>query len=318
MKNIFSLVLFTILFFLISCKSSYTKIGDKDANYIPYYLKVYEADSLFIVGDYQRSYEILDSLFKKYESLDMKPYYEYKTYLISKQKTEKHIGKKEFEQLIVKFGYNNTQIMNDENLKDLYIKFNLSDIDYADLRKGYLNTLNLGLRQEIIEMKEQDQKYRIRGRSYEDIQNQNKIDSVNTLKMIDIFEKIGFPNESIIGVYNIDNTSTSCDVILLHTKDSIRLNYFAPKIKEFIRKGKASSELYGKLIDQSFIYKDKEQYYGTYQNSPISSITIRELNKRRREIGLPNYGYEDWRAEKLYPEQYKLLKEQLKLYNNQN
>ena len=311
-----AIVFSTILLALVSCKSSYTRIGDENANYIPYYLKVYEADSLFIVGDYQRSYEILDSLFKKYEPLDIDIYYEYKTYLISKHKTGRHITKKEFEQLILKFGYDNIQIVNNDDLKTLFVKFDISDVDYTQLRNQHLNSLDMELRREIITMKEQDQKYRIGGRSNEDVQNQNKIDSVNTLKMIDVFEKIGFPNKNVIGGFNIDDTHVNCSTILLHTKDSIRLSYFAPKIKEFISKGTASPKLYGTLIDQYFIYKNQEQYYGTYKNSPISSITVNELNKRRKEIGLSNYVYEDWRMEQLYPEQYKLMKEQLKINNN--
>ena len=68
---------------LVSCKSSYIRIGDENANYIPYYLKVYEADSLFIVGDYERSYEILDSLFKKYEPINIDGYEEYLIYIAS-------------------------------------------------------------------------------------------------------------------------------------------------------------------------------------------------------------------------------------------
>lgn len=75
------LVLLLISFGIISCKSSYNKIGSKNANYIPYYLKVYEADSLFIIGNYQKSFEILDNLFKRYESVNMNNYVEYGTYL---------------------------------------------------------------------------------------------------------------------------------------------------------------------------------------------------------------------------------------------
>ncbi len=38
---------FLISISFISCKS-YQKIGSKNSNYIPYYLKVYKADSLFL------------------------------------------------------------------------------------------------------------------------------------------------------------------------------------------------------------------------------------------------------------------------------
>lgn len=311
-KIIFKIIGLTIFFlFLIqSCKTK-NNVADlktiQEVNYIPYYLKVYEADSLFIIGNYDRSYEILDSLFKKFEPIDMDIYYEYKTYLVCKHKIKKHIEKREFELLILEFGYDNTQIMNDENLKDTFIKL-VSDTDYTNLRNQYLNSLDIALRKEIISMKGQDQKFRMGKRSSEDIKNQNKIDSVNTLKMMDIFEKIGFPGRNVIGGFNIDDTPVSCNVILLHTKDSIRLSYFAPKIKEFINNGTASPILYGSLIDQYFIYKGQEQFYGTYQNSPMSNTKISELNMRRKDIGLPDYNYENWRLEQLYPEQFELIK----------
>ena len=82
---------------LFSCKSNYTRIGDKNANYIPYYLKVYEADSLYIIGEYKNSYKILDSLFKKYEPINMPIYFEYEQYIKLAnrfdKKTKKNIKK---------------------------------------------------------------------------------------------------------------------------------------------------------------------------------------------------------------------------------
>ena len=58
-KTIFLLYVVSIT---ISCKSNFSKIGDVKSNYIPYYLKVYKADSLYLTKNYQQSYEILDSL----------------------------------------------------------------------------------------------------------------------------------------------------------------------------------------------------------------------------------------------------------------
>lgn len=45
---------YIILLFLIfiSCKSGLQKIGDEQSNYLPYYLEVYKADSLFLTEHY--------------------------------------------------------------------------------------------------------------------------------------------------------------------------------------------------------------------------------------------------------------------------
>jgi hypothetical protein len=88
MKKIIT-ILFSGLIVMISCKSKVLErnvaINEKaEVNYIPYYLKVNEADSLFLVGDYRKSHHILDSLFKKFEPLNQESYKEYFIYLTNK------------------------------------------------------------------------------------------------------------------------------------------------------------------------------------------------------------------------------------------
>lgn len=101
-KHLFLLI--TVLIFTFSCKSTYTKIGDKNANYIPYYLKVYEADSLYIVENYEKSFKILDSLFKKYEPVNTYIYYEVINYMKLKVILNKRISRKETENWILNYG----------------------------------------------------------------------------------------------------------------------------------------------------------------------------------------------------------------------
>ena len=85
---------------LISCKS-YQKIGDKNSNYIPYYLKVYEADSLFLVKKYSLAYEKYDSLFKYYEPINMPLYFEFENYIKSGLLAKKDKSfKKEFKKIV--------------------------------------------------------------------------------------------------------------------------------------------------------------------------------------------------------------------------
>lgn len=75
--------------FLNSCntnknvvKSNIDEIVKKEeVNYIPYYLKVNEADSLHLIGNFKKSQHILDSLFNKFEPLNQESYGEYITYL---------------------------------------------------------------------------------------------------------------------------------------------------------------------------------------------------------------------------------------------
>src|SRR5436190_14323739 len=190
---------------LISCKSilineKKNSIGlNKEINYIPYYLKVYDADSLFIVGNYERSYEVLDSLFKKYEPLDMDIYYEYSTYLKSKLMTNREVKLFEVKYLITKFGYTLDFINNDSVFKNSFCFMFLNhDNTYKKLRDKYLNSTNKILRLRISDMKSKDQLYR--NEDYrKNLSLQNQIDSINSIELKNIFNSDGFPSKNVVG-----------------------------------------------------------------------------------------------------------------------
>ena len=141
-----------------SCKSTYTKIGDKEANYIPYFSKMYEADSLYLVENYQRSYEILDSLFKKYEPVNSED--EYFTYVASKimlDKKPKEI-KKDFTYLIENFGNQDGHIeRSNEKIKKLIVKIDTFGIDTKKATEKYKKSIDIPLRNLVISMNRKDQ-----------------------------------------------------------------------------------------------------------------------------------------------------------------
>lgn len=307
MKNFF-VFLFLVLVFLISCKSKVISKGNsfvanKEVNYIPYYLKVYEADSLFIVKDYERSYEILDNLFKEYKPVKKSIFYEYITYIKLKKLLNIGIDKTDFIRKIIDFGITMEFVKNDSILNSIYILdtdfYNIEQIKYCDSLK---NVLNLSLRDEILKMKNLDQFYRT-SRYTDFTKQQDSIDYKNQRRLIDMFETIGFPDNKIFFGCFLDNQSTDLSSILLHSKDSIRDKYFIPKVFEFIKKGDASPLIFAQLIDQKLLYHGEMQYYYSYPEN--LKIKVSELNTRRKSIGLPSYGYEMWRNKKMYPEYFK-------------
>lgn len=287
--------------FIISCKSNYTKIGNKNANYIPYYLKVYEADSLFIVKKYKDSYKILDSLQKSNGLINIKNYNEYLTYLKDKIILDSKIKDIEFLK-IFSYGIPIEYVTNDSILSIHFNKkSNQYQKQYIEKREEFLSKINYKLREEIVKMKFNDQLYRKNSGYQKNKHLQDSIDLTNQKKLILIFDKYGFPNEKKIGDYDIDDSDVSIIGILLHTKDSIRKNIFLPKILDFVKKGEADPLVYASLIDQLMLYNGQEQIYGSYENSTSGS----KVNEKRRQIGLPVLGYEKWRARKLYPEFFK-------------
>ena len=173
------------------------------------------------------------------------------------------------------------------------------DMDIPTLKEAYNSSLNMDLRNKILRMKVEDQRYR--GNDKGNWDKQNKIDSINTQELINTFDKYGFPSKKVIGKYSIDNQHATISTLLLHTDDSIREHYFIPKILNYVREGKANPRLVGYMYDQLLLYNEDEQYYGTYNSSKPMTATTKEINERRASIGLPNLGYENWRNSILYP-----------------
>lgn len=303
------IALFFLGFFLmISCKSKVINRSipiDKNVeiNYIPYYLKVYEADSLYIVKEYEKSYLILDSLFRFYKPIQMLNYYEVSNYYKLKIILNKNIDINNFSKLISEYRLTDVTLKNDSVFSIYYNKNKLHfDINYLQLRNIQLKKINIDLRNEIKKMNSDDQLYR--NKDYKiNISKQNKIDSTNSERIKQIFQIVGYPNESIIGEFNIDNTFVDIGTMLLHTKDSERIDYYLPIILEFVKKGSAPPRVYATLIDQYKLYHGEDQYYGTYETKFQSQTSKSELNIRRNEIGLPSHSYEKWRFKKLYPEE---------------
>lgn len=315
MKKI-GLLTIAVFICLTSCKSNYTRIGEDNANYMPYYSKIYKADSLYIVRQYKRSYEILDSLFKKYEPVQMRNYYEFSTYLKIKIILNKRIKIDEFSKLVSRYGFTDSALENDSLLSIYYLKENKHfEKKYKSLRDEFNSKLNLTLRNEIRQMNIDDQTYRKKGAYNQE--KQEEIDSINSSKMKTIFSKYGYPNEYLIGNSLIDGKLVEIGVILLHTNNKERLEFYMPTILDYITKGYAPPIEYAYMKDQYLLYGNQKQYYGSYEmDFEKIGTSITELNRRRKSIGLPNYGYEDWRYKTLYPIDYAEQKEYFKKLNN--
>lgn len=292
MKKIF-LVLILISFGIISCKSSYNKIGSKNANYIPYYLKVYEADSLFVVGSYQGSYDILDNLFKKYEPINTFKFDEYGTFCKLKIILNKKLDQDDFFKLVSKYGYDNDWLETDSILSPYYKTFENMDLKYKSAREVYLKSINLKLRKNIVILINQDQKYRIGNKTSETQQMRNYADSINQTELMRIFKDFGYPNMAMIGNYTIDKKLVSISPILYHTSTSINNEYFFKNVLEYIRQGKEDPDVYAFMIDRFNMFRNNTQVYGTFKDN--LKLSESEINKNRHLIGLPALGYEEWK-----------------------
>jgi len=297
MKTNLLLILFTILFLSCSTRTKQQtslKVNvKKEVNSIPYYLKIYEADSLYYIKNFKGTYLLLDKLFKEFKPLKITSIHEYSLYTKSGILLNKNIDfKKRYIDLIANYGYTQEILKNDSILNIGLLKSKITFKEYDSLRNKYLSKLDFKLRNEIIEMCRLDQFYRT---IYDEGDRKEKMiaqDKKNQKKLIILFDKNIYPNEKIIGSYSIDRKDIDITTILLHTNDSIRKSYFLPKILKFVKNGKCEPIVYGAMIDQLQLYNDKEQIYGTYNIRNISSKDYKKFNLLRKSIGLPSIQYE--------------------------
>lgn len=283
---------------LVSCKSNYTRIGDKKANYIPYYLKAYEADSLCLVGNYQRSYEILDSLFKKYEPANMNNVNEYSTYIACCVMTGniENLDTK-IRQGILKYG---SVMRNHPNGDTIYSRlFKITKVSQEEMKllsQEYNKKFNIELRNRIIRMENEDQKARI---PFLDYDKMKELQIKHEKEIEEIITKYGYPNHNVTGyLLNEKNEPVSFEVVFFHQTSENKKKYL-PLLYNNLIKGKLSPFEYGGIVDR--IYIDKDQlFYGTFSGK-VPLINEKKIDSIRKTIGLPAYGYEEWSFKKIFP-----------------
>ncbi len=284
---------------MVQCKTSSLNQKEKLEDYRKYYLEIYKADSLALIGKYENSFNILDSLFKIYEPTNAPPYYEYETYLKVSHLSKKNISKRKIKTLVSDYGFdlNTFDVKTYPVLNKVFEESNISKKEYNKLRKKYLSKVDTVLRAKILKLKYLDQEARRNTSEKTRIRSIDSIDLEVEKFLKDIFSRNIFPNEHIIGNHTIDkNPAVSIDVLLLHTRDSMRLNYFIPRINSFVEEGKCLPSIYCAMIDQYHLYNDKEQIYGTFN---FNQIDAKEYNSIRKKVGLPSLEYVRWKYKKV-------------------
>jgi hypothetical protein len=298
MKNQTQIILlFTcIITLLLSCKSSYTRIGDKNANYIPYYLKVYEADSLYLINDFEGSYTILDSLFKKYEPVNMDNYIEYGIYLNVCYKTN---HKEKLKNKVIngfsKYGGIVTHHKESyEIYQEMMKSLNITNDQIKILKSKYYNSLDLQLRKQFIENHKKDQEVRNNGSTYEMI---HKLDDENTMFLDSVFKKYEFPKKSIIGsnaAYDTpDDGIIYLSIFFRHQNEENRAKYL-PLLYDAVKRGFLEPENYAVVYDRDLSLKNQNQKFGSY-DCPGDCKLPKEIDSFRKNIGLPHIKYYPWK-----------------------
>lgn len=288
--------LFIIFVLLSSCKSTYTKIGDKEANYIPYFSKMYEADSLYLVENYQRSYEILDSLFKKYEPVNSEDeYFTYITCKIMLDKSEKEI-KKDFIYMLENFGDCRVYIsLCPEKAQKFFTETDTLGIDAKKVLEKYKKSIDMPLRNLVLSMTKKDQEPR---QPVFDEEKARIIDAENT-RLLDSLIKINkFPSRKLVGT-NAKGENSDVGAIMIHTKQEYKEQFLMKKAYELLKKGEISPSSYAGIYNRYNLHINDDEYYLTkYRNASPEEKKLK--NERRKAIGLYSLDYISWKYKKKY------------------
>lgn len=281
------LVLPLTFILIISCSQRNKPV----CNYITdYYQTIYQAELAYELKNYERAFELYQSAFNTCTPINTYLYYEIGKYAEVCAVLGHNKLALDFIQLDLKNGSELKWIIQDSIYSKVFATKEGQKLiaNYDDIRTNYLKKVNLELRKEIQEMNRLDQLYR-NGQNQGN--KQDSIDRINSNRLKEILDKFGYPNDQIIGSYSIDRIPTDIVTILLHTPDSIRMSYFVPKLKEFVKAGTCSPKTLGQVIDQYYLYNGEPQTHGTYESKDsryANMIADRDqVNKNRISIGLP-------------------------------
>ena len=298
MKRVYLYLIF-IFFVITSCKSNYTRIGDKDADYIPYYLKVYKADSLYKVGDFKCSYEILDSLFNEYQPVNMSLYFEYENYVKMSALFDK-VKKKDVKNLVKFYDYRIEEIKQDTLLNIAFNKTKFTEKKIRRLHSSFEMKLDTTYRNLIDQMNFIDQEIRMNDEV--DWSEVRKIDLENDSLLKIQFEKKGFPNIKKVGSWKkigeeVKGKNVDLEVILNHLSSYDCYDYYKTKIYSFVKIGLCSPKVFARFIDKRSLKDKRESYYHFIPfdlniKKNKNEDLIKEINNRRKKDGLPSVEYD--------------------------
>lgn len=274
-----------------------------EVNYIPYYLKVYEADSLYLVGEYKQSYEILDGLFKRYEPLNQQGLLEIETYIKAGFLTKNFNNiKPSFIRLIGDWGYDETSFNNKTDTAMLlaWTKFTPEGEKIAELKQKYIGKINWTLRDTIGAMHYADQLYRGKDRGKK-VKREDSVDLVHIDLLKYLFKKYGYPDNRLVGDISIPGSVFNHISNNLNEKD---YQYFRDELFKFLKHGSAVQHQITMFVDKREYDRNQRTVYGTFGTHEsfgdrMIKFDTAEINKNRRLIGLPSVKYQQFKFEVL-------------------
>ncbi|WP_278379428.1 hypothetical protein [Chryseobacterium arthrosphaerae] len=279
-----SYILMAMFFILTACKS-------RNLNYITYYNKINETDSIFrFQKDTTAIIKRYKKIFRQYPPKNQERINEYENYIrLADQHHKKFGGKKSLYRLIPLIAPNWKYKKEDTSFIQLYKKYGIDrqemEVRVEEWKKG----LNQKLIDSFTVAFQRDQSSRKEGNYPDVIKNDKK--NAELLKWM--FENYGFPSLQKIGLSNGDLLMPSGPVLLHMADYDEYYQYFKTKILEYVKSGDCPPRDYAAMIDRNNSHHKLPYTYGVYQGyeNIKDSATI---NRNRKSIGLPSLKHAQW------------------------
>ena len=266
--------LLLIVFIMFSCKS-------KELNYITYYNKVNEIDSIYrFQKDTLQVIKQYKKIFQKYPPKNQERIEEFETYITLSDKYHRNFGGKKslYKLLHLVAPYGNGY----KNLLWLYKKYGIDSLEVKNEMGQWKRNLNKRLVDSFTIAFIRDQE----NRSNTTVTQLN--DKKNTQLLKWAFENHGYPSLQKIGLVGNNDVFMPMLTFFSHMSASESYPYFKTKLLEYVKSGDCLPRDFATMVDRHNLQISKEDIlYGYYigYNTKLDTIKV---NNNRKKIDLPS------------------------------
>ena len=277
MKSYFNyfLILILLSFIIISCKT-------RETNYITYYNKVNEIDSIYRIAQRPKlAIKKFRKLFKEFQPKNQERIEEFENYIYLSDKYQKNFGgKKNLYKFITLIApYRNAY---QEHLP-LFKKYGIDSLEAVNKTDLWVRSREKVLMDSITTLFIRDQEGK---RLDVNISARNDLKNAKLMKWI--FDNYGYPSLQKVGVFGNDDVFLPMSTFFSHMSASQDYPYFEKKLKRYLEMGDCTPREYSTMVDRYHlqVLKDK-MLYGSYIGVDGISDTV-QVNKNRKSVGLPS------------------------------
>lgn len=270
-----------LVFCLASCMSS-------KRSYVDYYMKVHEADSVYRFDkDSLQAIKLYKKVFRKFPPKQTLYLDEFETYIkLSDKLNKKYGGEKSLNLLISLVGPNWKYKKYDRDFIRLYERNGIDSTSVENRVNQWKKGLNKALVDSFKIASIRDQE----GKRADDLIRRTN-DEKNEKLLFWTFKNYGYPSDQRIGLWTADGTFLLVPTILNHMAGSDKYVQLRSTLLHYVKSGDCPPHVLATMVDRyNHLHGlDSEfAFEGTIGLSPKNKIDTAQINRNRKDIGLPS------------------------------